>query len=147
MVTSSAHWFSLLQTSWVDRVKGFETGKRTQGVTNVSSELIIPSSSLDFLARGSLWKQVYTRKLCNTLTWSHSGVSYPAELRDRDSGRRLGCKGRKWTADGWAVCFMEDLKTKKRIGPNNVCGVIMYAHTFAVRRTARPLWHVLCVHW
>lgn len=41
--------------------------------------------------------------------------------------------------DGWAVCFMEDLKTKKRIGPNNVCVVIMYVHTFAVRRTARPL--------
>lgn len=34
---------------------------------------------------------------------------------------------------------MEDLKTKKRIGPNNVCGVIMYVHTFAVRQTARPL--------
>lgn len=37
--------------------------------------------------------------------------------------------------DGLSVLW----KTKKRIGPNNVCGVIMYVHTFAVRRTARPL--------
>lgn len=55
--------------SGVSGGSGFETGQRTRGVTNVTSELIIPSSSLDFSKR----------KFVKTLPSSLEFISYPAE--------------------------------------------------------------------